>query len=84
MRSKSVENGLDRARALTIPLNQKLGPAIQIEEEREQGTGLEGKMLSEIVVTGYSKRSYASKELPPIEFEKIEIKINTRIKFILN
>ncbi|HNR07465.1 MAG TPA: SIMPL domain-containing protein [Saprospiraceae bacterium] len=83
MRSKSVENGLERALALTIPLNQKIGTAIHIVEERGQGPGLDGRVLSEIVVTGYSKRAAASKEMPTIEFEKIEIQINTRITFIL-
>lgn len=84
MRSKSVENGLERALALTIPLNQKIGTAIHIVEERGKGPDLDGRMLNEIVVTGYSKRAAASKEMPTIEFEKIEIQINTRITFILN
>jgi uncharacterized protein YggE len=82
MRTKAVENAKTRALALTKPLNQLVGAAINIidDESNTAGGMLRGRAAG-VVVTGYASRGQA--EVPDIDFEKIKVATNVNVKFVL-
>jgi uncharacterized protein len=85
MRSKAVENAKARAVALTKPLNQTVGVAINIVDNASYVTNSRNEaLLNEVVVvTGYSRRAQAGIEPPQIDFEKIKVTANVNVKFVL-
>lgn len=84
MRSKAVENAKARAIALTKSLNQTVGPAIYIaDNEVYNMTSQLNSNLQEVVVIGYGVKKKGGVESPKIEFEKIKVKANINVKFIL-
>ncbi|WP_207532665.1 SIMPL domain-containing protein [Desertivirga arenae] len=80
-RARAVENAKVRAKALTKPLNQTVGSAIQILEINPGfNQPLQGRIYG-VAVSGYAtKQKY---EAPKIEFEKIKIESTINVKFIL-
>ena len=84
MRSKAVENAKVRAVALTKPLNQTVGVAINIvdNENYVSSNRYEGQ-LSEVVVVGYSVSKQQQQESEKIEFKKIKVVTNVNVKFVL-
>lgn len=85
MRSKAVENAKARAVALTKPLNQIVGVAINIVDNANYISGSLGEgQLSEVVVIGYGGvRKQTATEPQKIEFKKIKVTTNVNVKFIL-
>ncbi len=85
IRSKAIINARRKAVALTKPLQQTVGPAIHISDmetnypNRQVQGRAAGMMLQEVVVV----RGSGTKELPQIEFEKINVTSNIGVKFIL-
>jgi hypothetical protein len=84
MRSKAVENAKARAVALTKPLNQTVGAAINIIDSEEYPVNgmLQGKAAG-VVVMGYAGRNQDRDDLPKIDFEKIQVATNVNVKFVL-
>lgn len=81
MRTKAVENAKARATALVKPLNQTLGAAIYIADTDVNSSY--SNNLNEIVVVGYGASRNSQAVLPEIEFQKIQVKTNVNVKFIL-
>ena len=82
MRTKAVENAKTRATALTKPLNQTVGAAIYIADSDVSAYN-NNTNLNEVVVTGYGTARNKQAELPNIQFQKIPVKTNVNVKFIL-
>jgi uncharacterized protein len=86
IRSRAIINARKKAIALTKPLQQTVGPAIHISDmetsnfNRQLPGRVGAGMLQEVVVVGYAS---GKKELPQIEFEKINVTSNIAVKFIL-
>lgn len=85
LRSRAVENARTRAVALTKPLNQAVGKAIHLEDNEEYGTGerVNGtfrKLKSEFA--GNSS-GYMIDKVVDIDFTKITVGANVKVKFVL-
>lgn len=83
MRSKAVENAKVRAVALTKPLNQTVGAALNITEDDTQIRRSLTGSVSTIKVRGLTTMSSTPQELPNINFEKIPVTANVNVKFVL-
>jgi uncharacterized protein YggE len=83
MRTKAVENARMRALALTKPLNQSVGAAINIVDDGTQGRRSLSGSVAGIRVRGLATSANAPQELPNIEFEKIPVATNVNVKFVL-
>ena len=83
MRSKAVENAKARAVALTKPLNQTVGAAINIVDNVSDVINYKSGELNEVVVTGYARVKQAGIDPPSIDFEKIKVVANVNVKFVL-
>ena len=82
-RTKAIENARSKAIALTKPLSQTIGAAINItDNETYVGSQLQGK-VSGVVIRGISSYNNDKYEVPKIEFEKIKISQTVNSKFIL-
>lgn len=82
-RTNAIINAKQKAIALTKPLSQTIGSAIQItENEKNLDNQLKGRMAG-VVVTGYGTLNKLKQEAPKIEFEKIKITTSVSVKFIL-
>jgi uncharacterized protein YggE len=81
MRTKAVVNARARALALTKPLNQTVGAAINITDDEAPRAvrDLTGSVAG-VVVMGYGKMQSAA---PQIDFEKIKVATNVNVKFVL-
>ena len=80
LKSKAVEKAKAQAEAMVRPLNQKLGPAIYISDNKTQIINmLQGKVAG--VQIRYSSKG--NKEFNPlaIEFEKIEVISDVTVNF---
>jgi uncharacterized protein len=84
MLTKAILDAKDRAVALTKPLNQTIGPAINIvDTDNNTSQQLQGRVPG-IQVRGItSVQSYGYKDMPKIEFEKIKVAASINAKFIL-
>lgn len=82
--SNAVEKAHAKAIAITKPLGQKIGKAIEIisSEPRPMNNTLQGRM-SGVVVVGYGTKKINQEPVPDISFEKINISASVNIKFIL-
>jgi uncharacterized protein YggE len=83
MRTKAVENARMRALALTKPLNQSVGAAINIVDDGTQVRRSLTGSVAGIRVRGLATSANAPQELPNIEFEKIPVATNVNVKFVL-
>ena len=86
MRGSAVLNAKARAVALTKPLNQVVGSAINIidNENYNNNIMLRGtSSLNEVVVVGYGRDKNKAEELANIEFRKINVTANVNVKFLL-
>jgi hypothetical protein len=87
MRIRAVEDAKNRAMALTIPLNQLVGPAILITDNDGQNVtnALQGRVDGlGLVIRGVKSYSYFNdSELPKIDFEQIKVSSSLSVKFIL-
>ena len=82
-RTNAIVNAKQKAVALTKPLSQTIGNAIQItDNEIGFNNQLQGR-LAGVVVTGYGTLDKLKQEAPQIEFEKIKINTSVSVKFIL-
>jgi len=82
MRSKAVENAKARAVALTKPLNQTLGAAINItDNENDNLSGLLQGSVAGVAIRGYA--TARQQEPEKIEFENIKVTANVNVKFVL-
>lgn len=83
MRSKAVENANARALALTKPLNQTVGAAINIVDDSQNTFGgVPGSAARvNIRARGISTEQYIMGE--KIDFEKIKVTTNVNVKFVL-
>lgn len=82
-RTKAIENARNKAIALTKPLSQTIGSAINISDTETYFDGqLQGKVAG-IMIRGNSSYSAEKYEAPQIEFEKIKIRQTVNSKFIL-
>lgn len=80
-RSKAVENAKIKAQALAKPLGQSVGTAIFISDNETNFDGLYQGRVSGIQLRG---RAVADNYVDPgIDFEKIKVKINVNVRFIL-
>jgi uncharacterized protein YggE len=84
MRTKAVENARARAVALTKPLNQTVGAAINIVDNQDSHIDgmLQGKVAG-VVIRGYAGRNQHNDDLPKIDFEKIRVATNVNVMFVL-
>lgn len=84
MRAKAILDAKDRAIALTKPLNQTVGFAINIiDTDNNISQQLQGRMAG-IQIRGISTiQNNGYMDLPKIEFEKIKVTAGINAKFIL-
>ncbi len=86
VRSKAIVNAKDHAVAIVKPLDQTVGNAIHIADDEDYNNNnslLQGR--ADIVTTAYGfKNKVNEADLPNIEFDKIKISANIKVKFILN
>lgn len=84
MRTKAIVDAIERAAALTKPLNQTIGPAINIvDTDNNISQQLQGRVAG-IQIRGISSiQNGGYKDMPKIEFEKIKVAANINAKFIL-
>jgi len=84
MRTKAILDAKERAIALTKPLNQIVGSAINIvDTDNNISQQLQGRVAG-IQIRGISSiQSYGYMDLPKIEFEKIKVIAGINAKFIL-
>jgi len=84
MLSEAVKDAHANAVALTRPLDQKVGKAIQIVSAgaRTPISSLQGQ-LAGVVTVAYGKKKVNQEPTPDISFEKINISTNVNVKFIL-
>jgi uncharacterized protein YggE len=83
-RTSAIVNAKQKAVALTKPLSQTIGNAIQItDNEIGFNNQLQGR-LAGVVVTGYGTLDKLKQEAPQIEFEKIKVNSSVSVKFILD
>ena len=83
MRTKAILDARERAIALTRPLNQSTGAAIHsVDIDNNNSVLLQGRVAG-IQIRGISSFQNKDKELPKIEFEKINVAANITAKFIL-
>lgn len=82
MRTKAIIDAKKRAVALTAPLIQYVGSAINITDSESMSQKLEGRAPGiQIREMGFQANF---KELPRIEFEKIKVEARVNAKFVLN
>jgi uncharacterized protein YggE len=83
MRGKAIENAKARAHALTAPLNQSFGMAINISDLENYGSNyyLQG-VAAGVRIRGTSSLS-GPVEPTRIEFEKLRLSVNVNVKFVL-
>ncbi|HEX5153992.1 MAG TPA: SIMPL domain-containing protein [Parafilimonas sp.] len=72
MRSNAIANAKARAEALTKPLNQTVGPAIHITDTENYNQQLQGRVAGIQIRGATTIQSDKFKELPKIDFEKID------------
>jgi uncharacterized protein len=83
MRTKAIIDAKKRAVALTQPLNQNIGAAINIvDADNNVSRQLQGR-LAGIQIRGTSSFKAKYEDLPKIEFEKIKVTASINAKFIL-
>jgi uncharacterized protein len=83
MRTKAIIDAKKRAVALTQPLNQNIGAAINIvDADNNVSQQLQGR-LAGIQIRGTSSFNAKYEDLPKIEFEKIKVTASINAKFIL-
>ena len=82
MRTNAIANAKARAIALTKPLNQIVGPAIHIADAENYNQQLQGRVAG-IQIRGAATIQNDYKELPKIDFEKINVTANINAKFLL-
>ena len=84
MRTKAILDAKERAVALTKPLNQTVGSAINIvDTDNNISQQLQGRVAG-IQIRGISSiQSDGYMDLPKIEFEKIKVTAGINAKFIL-
>lgn len=84
MRTKAILDAKERAVALTNPLNQTVGSAINIvDTDNNISQQLQGRVAG-IQIRGISSiQSDGYMDLPKIEFEKIKVTAGINAKFIL-
>jgi hypothetical protein len=84
MRAKAILDAKERAVALTKPLNQTVGSAINIvDTDNNISQQLQGRVAG-IQIRGFSSiQSDGYMDLPKIEFEKIKVTADINTKFIL-
>lgn len=82
-RTRAIENARNKAIALTKPLFQTIGQAINISDNETYVDGqLQGKVAG-ITIRGIRSFSNDKYEAPQIEFEKIKVRQTVNSKFIL-
>lgn len=83
-RTKAIINAREKAIALTKPISQTVGNAIQItDNETNFENQLQGKAAG-LVIRGYGTLKEVKKDdMPKIEFEKIKVSSTISAKFIL-
>jgi uncharacterized protein YggE len=83
-RTKAIINAKEKAIALTKPISQTVGNAIQItDNESNLVNQLQGRVPG-LVITGYGTLKEAKRDdMPKIEFEKIKVSSTISAKFIL-
>ena len=82
-RTKAIENARNKAIALTKPLSQTIGLAINISDNETYIDGqLQGRVAG-ITIRGNSSYNTEKYEAPQIEFEKIKVRQTVNSKFIL-
>lgn len=81
--SHAMEKAHAKAIAITNPLGQKIGKAIEItsSEPRPMNNTLQGRLSG--VVVGYGTKKVNQEPVPDISFEKINISAFVNVKFIL-
>lgn len=82
--SRAIEEAHAKAVALTEPLGQKTGKAIQItaiESPNPLNNTLQGRLSG--VVVAYGTKKLAEAPVPDISFEKIHLTASVKVKFIL-
>lgn len=83
MRTKAIIDAKKRAIALTQPLNQSVGVAINIiDTDNNLSQQLQGRVAG-IQIRGISSFNDKYEDLPKIEFEKIKVTASVNAKFIL-
>lgn len=83
MRTNAIIDAKKRAIALTQPLNQTVGAAINIvDTDNNVSQQLQGRVAS-IQIRGISSFNDKYEDLPKIEFEKIKVTASINAKFIL-
>jgi len=83
MRTNAILNAKKRAIALTQPLNQTVGAAINIVDTDDNiSQQLQGRVAG-IQISGISSFNNKYEDLPKIEFEKIKVTASINAKFIL-
>jgi uncharacterized protein YggE len=82
--SQAAADAYANAVALTDPLHQKIGKAIEISSvnPRYLSTALSGK-VSGVIVAGYKKSVAGAEPVPDISFKKISMTAAVSAKFIL-
>lgn len=83
-RTKAIINAKEKAIALTKPISQTVGNAIQItDNETNFDNQLQGKVAG-LVIRGYGTlKEVRRDDMPNIEFEKIKVSSTISVKFIL-
>jgi uncharacterized protein YggE len=83
MRTKAILDAKERAVALTKPLNQTVGPAINIiDTDNNISQQLQGRVAG-IRIRGVASIQNGYQTLPKIEFEEIRVTAGINAKFIL-
>lgn len=83
MRSKAIIDAKTKAIALSQPINQTVGAAINIiETDNTISQALQGRVAG-IQIRGMSSFNDKYEDLPKIEFEKIKVTANVNVKFVL-
>lgn len=83
LKSKAVEKAKRQADFLVKPLQQKVGPAIYMNDKYYENYATFDNQLQEVVVTGYSRKASQAYEPPAIEFRPIKVESEVSIKFII-
>jgi uncharacterized protein YggE len=80
-RSKAIENAKVKAQSLTKPLGQAVGNAIFISDNESNFDGIyQGRVAGMQLKTSAMADNYVD---PGIDFEKIKVKINVNVRFML-